>query len=153
MSEKNTLEFEAFIKDYIAQGHTREQAEEHLKSITGAQEPAAPPPEPTPLQKCVAEQVAAGKTEAEAGELCKAKLAEPAEDQEEAPPEPTPLEKCVAEQVEQGKPPEEADEWCKAELAGEHEAADALIERSKKLINMRAQTAIEQRRSERRHPL
>lgn len=108
MSEK-TPEMEAFIKEYMTQGHTREQAEEHWNSITP-----------------------------------------PKEDQE--PEEETPLQKCVAGQIEKGKTEAEATDWCKAELAGEHQTVDVLIERSKKLIGMREQSVIEQRRSERRHP-
>jgi len=125
MNEK-TVEFEAFVKEYMAQGHTREQAEEHWNSIT--QPPQALATTPPPPVK-------------------------PTGAQEEEPEEKTPLEKCVAEQIDAGKSEEEATEWCKAELAGEHEATDNLIERSKKLINMREQSVIERRRSERRHPI
>jgi hypothetical protein len=75
----------------------------------------------------------------------------PAGAQEE---EMTPLERCIKNRMEtKGETREQATEWCKAELAGEHEAVDALIERSKKLINLRQQQAIEERRASRRHPL
>jgi len=142
--------YEKCIKDNLATGMTQKEAEEACKALKQADQ--AVPEEKTPLQQCIDEQLAAGKTQEEAEEFCKTKLAEPTADQEE-PAEPTPMEKCVAEQMEKGKSAEEAEEWCRAELAGEHEAADTLIERSKQLIAMREQAAIEQRRAQRRHPI
>ena len=135
MSEK-TPEFEAFVSQYIAEGHTREQALEHWKSITQLPVEATvlptPPPQVPPAVPPKEEEV-------------KPKTIDQ--------PEKTPLEKCVAEAVGAGKTEVEATDWCKAELAGEHEATDSLIDRSKKLISMREQKVIEDRRNERRHPL
>jgi len=68
MSKPQPKEYETFIKDYMAQNHTREQAEEHWRSITGAQ---AVPEEKTPLQQCIDAQLAAGKTRTYSnGEVC-----------------------------------------------------------------------------------
>ena len=147
--------YEKCVKDNLAEGMTQVEAEEACKSLKSIEQDQEPPAEQTPLQKCVAEQVAAGKTEAEAEEWCKTELAKPSGDQvpEETPPPTTPLEECIAEQIALGKTAEEAGEWCRSELAGEHEAADALIERSQKLIKMREQAVIEQRRKDRRHPI
>lgn len=83
--------------------------------------------EKTPMERCVAEQVDAGKTEEEAKAWCEAEL--------------------------EGKSKEDAEKFIKEVEAGEHWAANDLINRSKKLLSMKQQRDIERQRSTRRHPI
>ena len=103
------------------------------------------------FENCVTRKMEEGKTREEAEKECREEHPIAKEDDE---PEPTPLERCIKDRIEaEGESEEEATNWCKAELAGEHEAVDSMIERSKNLINMRAQRDIERRRASRRHPV
>ena len=147
MSETKTQEeveaaFNECVQKRLSEGAnadppiTREQAEALCLA------PAEPEDEPGPVPQQLDQKKPCPQT---------------AQEEPEAEPEksePTPLERCIASRMEsEGVSEEEARSWCESELAGEHEAADALIERSQKLLAMREQYVIEQRRSQRRHPL
>jgi len=143
------------VRQRMADGMTRGQAEAHCEPPTVPQDEPAPPPgregtdqeAKTPTEECIAKKMEAGMTRKEAEEACKGETA----GDEEA--EKTLKERCVANQMDAGKTAEEAEEWCEAELAGEHEQADALIERSEKLLRMKEQRDIERQRHARRHPI
>lgn len=106
------------------------------------------------FENCVARKMEEGKTREEAEQECRTEHPVGEEDQESEEVEATPLERCVKNRMEaEGESEEAATEWCKAELAGEHEEAGDMIERSKKLINMRSQRDIERRRQNRLSPL
>jgi len=147
--------FRECVSVRISEGMTRGEAEAHCEAATLPEDEPAPPPGSTgtaqegktPTEECIAKKMEAGMSREEAEEACKG---EAAGDEEV---EKTPMERCVAEQVDAGKSEEEAREWCEAELAGEHEQAGDLIERSEKLLKMKAQRDIERQRQARRHPL
>jgi hypothetical protein len=148
--------FKECVRVRMEEGMTRGEAEAHCEAATLPSDEPAPPPgetgtaqeeEKTAFEQCVANKMSEGMTREEAEEACKG---EAVGDQEV---EKTPLERCIAEQVDAGKTEEEAREWCEAELAGEHEQATDLIERSNKLLEMKAQRDIERQRESRRHPV
>jgi hypothetical protein len=164
MSERKTheeleAEFNECVRQKMEEGAvydppmTRGQAEALCAPSTEPEDEPGPVPEQLDqaetVEECVKKKMAEGMTKEEAEQACKPK--EPTTDDE---PEPSPLERCIKDRVEaEGESEDEAREWCEAELGGEHEAVDSLIERSKKLINMRAQRDIERRRASRRLPL
>ena len=96
------------------------------------------------FENCVARKKEEGKSQEEAEKECRAEHPVAEEDQE---PEKTPMERCIASRMEATEDTEEeARAWCEAELAGEHEAADTLIEHSNKLMKLKQQSDIEERR-------
>jgi len=94
MSEQETRyperseEFNKCVKERMAEGMTQGEAEAHCQAATLPSDEPTPPTgaakitqaqeeqvEKTPLERCIAEQMDAGKTEEEATEWCKAELA------------------------------------------------------------------------------
>jgi hypothetical protein len=199
-------ELDEFVKQRMAEGLTREQAEQQYHELTAVPKSPEKTLEPKlpanmdaeyPWDQCISDQLGAGYSQEQADKICAAiknrtvshasqfnkldlkqavkyvlqkaetdKLfaynldksvkqyqAEAKPKKTDQPAEKSPLQKCVAEAMGAGKTEPEATDWCKAELAGEHQQTDSLIERSKKLISLREQNVIEKHRQERRHPL
>lgn len=149
LDSKDLSKWQRTVKTYMDKGACAKDSIALAKAdgITKTDEDAA-------FEHCVSRKMEDGKSREEAEKECRAEHPVAEEDQEGEEAEATPLERCVKDRIEaEGESEEEATSWCKAELAGEHEAADSMIDRSKKLIEMRTKRDIERRRHNRQHPL
>ena len=123
-------EFAACVKERMAMGMTQGEAETYCMAFTTGKDKPTPVDQPTQQE----ETGVTGAAQDEGSEGSKSTV------------EKTDLEKCIANQVDGGKTPEEAEEWCKAELAGEHEAVDSILAKSAKLLELKRQFDIENKR-------
>jgi len=146
---ERSKEFNECVKQRMADGMTRGEAEAHCQPAT------LPKDEPKPAKTLDQEEAPSppcpeGWHEVD-GKCVKDEPPAATEDQEV---EPTPLEQCIASQMEGGdKTEEEARAWCEAELAGEHQEATDMIDHSQKLLKLRDQQRIAQLKQQRRSPL
>lgn len=186
MSAEEQAEFERCVREKMSANSelTREQAElECSPSAKPTDEPTPPggtldAEQQTPYQQCIAKEMKAGKTMAEAAEACKGhktdedaayehcveRLKKEGKTQEEAEKqcraeypvgegdqesEKTPMERCQANAKEQHPDwtDEQIQKWCEAELAGEHEKADALIEKNRKALELKTELDAARRRN------
>ena len=102
------------------------------------------------FENCVSRKMEEGMSREDAEKECRKEhpLEPKKEDQE---PEPTELEKCVKTRMETTEnTEEEARAWCEAELAGEHEKAEDLISRNKRLLSLKRRSDIRKQREKRR---
>lgn len=121
--ELSETEFAAFVKGYVAGGHTEQQAKDYWDEYVGTKElPLPTPTTPPPATPPTSQPPTTPPPSTPPAELPK----EPAKTPETPPTPPSPVENLSAEQ---------------------------LIDRSQTLIKMREQQVIENRRQDRRHPL
>ena len=120
---ERSKEFNECVAARVADGMPREQAEALCGAATKPEEEPVPPggtldqDEQSPYQKCIAEQLEAGKTMEEAQEACKVK-GEGKTDQDAA------FDNCVDRKMEEGMTREEAEKACRVEHPLEAEAQE-----------------------------
>lgn len=148
LDQEELSPYQKCIRDKMEAGATMEEATEKCKEegITKGDQDAA-------FDNCVERKMEEGMSREEAEKECRAEHPVAAEDQE-----PTPMERCIENRMEATEDTEEeARKWCEAELAGEHAPAQDMIARSEKLLKLREQHTIEERRQmarqRRRRPL
>jgi len=128
---ERSKEFNECVTQRMAEGMTRGEAEAHCAAATKPKDEPTPPggtldqEELSPYQKCIKEEMDAGKSMEEATEACKAKGVVKGD-------EDAAFENCVQRLMDEGKTREEAEKECRAEhpvAEGDEEPEKTPLER------------------------